>query len=173
MTRVTGLDHLTLLDVAPPELVARARRGRVRRRRPARLAGHGGRAPWPMTPGSPMLAETAAPLRDSRGRGARRRGDPAPAGQARPTAQPVLETAAELGARYVNAICEDPDLERLSDEFGELAESAQPYGVRPVIEFMAYRTVRTLADAVAIAAAVRTAAGPDRRAARAAVRCRA
>ena len=29
---------------------------------------------------------------------------------------------------------------------------AAPYGVRPLIEFMAYKTVRTLADAVAIAA---------------------
>ena len=56
-----------------------------------------------------------------------------------------------LGARYVNAICEDPDLSRLSDEFGRLAEEARPYAVRPVIEFMAYRTVRTLDDAVAIA----------------------
>ena len=64
----------------------------------------------------------------------------------------MLEAAAELGARFVNAICEDPDLSRLSDEFGRLAEEARPYAVRPVIEFMAYRTVRTLDDAVAIAA---------------------
>ena len=64
----------------------------------------------------------------------------------------MLEAAAELGARYVNAICDDPDLNRLSDEFGRLVEAAAPYGIRAVVEFMAYRSVRTLADAVAIAA---------------------
>ena len=65
--------------------------------------------------------------------------------------EPVLEAAACLGARYVNAICEDPDLNRLSDHFGELVAAARPFGVRPVIEFMAYRSVRALAEAVAIA----------------------
>ncbi|MGH3236263.1 MAG: hypothetical protein ACRDOH_24005 [Streptosporangiaceae bacterium] len=63
----------------------------------------------------------------------------------------LLEAAAELGARHLNAICEDPDLKRLSDHFAELVRRAEPYGVRPVIEFMAYRSVRALADAVAIA----------------------
>lgn len=154
MTRVAGLDHLTLLGVAPPELVtvsAAAGFGAVGLRvSPAR----DDERPWPMTPGSAMLAQTALRLADTGiavldVEAIRLRPWPGP----RPAEfTPVLEVAAELGARFVNAICEDPDLSRLSDEFGRLAEEARPYAVRPVIEFMAYRTVRTLDDAVVIAA---------------------
>ena len=154
MTRVAGLDHLTLLGVAPPELVtvsAAAGFGAVGLRvSPAR----DDERPWPMTPGSAMLAQTALRLADTgiavldvEAIRLRPWQGPRPA-----EFTPVLEAAAELGARFVNAICEDPDLSRLSDEFGRLAEEARPYAVRPVIEFMAYRTVRTLDDAVAIAA---------------------
>jgi sugar phosphate isomerase/epimerase len=63
----------------------------------------------------------------------------------------VLETAAVLGARYLNVICEDPDTARFADRLAELVQIARPYRVRPVIEFMAWRPLRTLADAVAIA----------------------
>jgi sugar phosphate isomerase/epimerase len=63
----------------------------------------------------------------------------------------ILEAAAELGARYINTMCEDPDLARLSDTFAALVEAAAPYGVRPLIEFMAYRSVATLKDAATIA----------------------
>lgn len=152
MTRVTGLEHLTMLDVPPPELVtvsAGAGFGAVGVRVSPATDGE---RPWPMTPGSPMLAETARRLADTGlavldveaiRLGPRAR-------QAEFT--PVLEAAAELGARFVNAICEDPNLAWLSDEFGRLAAEAKAYAVRPVVEFMAYRPVRTLGDAVAIAA---------------------
>jgi len=152
MPRVTGLEHLTMLGVPPPELVtvsAAAGFGAVGLRVSPATDGE---TPWPMTPGSPMLAETVRRL-TSTGIAvldveAIRLG-PGP----RPTEfTPVLEAAAALGARFVNAICEDPDLARLSDEFGRLAKEAESYGVRPVVEFMAYRTVCTLEDAVAVAA---------------------
>lgn len=150
MARVTGLEHLTLLGVAPPDLVtvaAGAGFGAIGLRV---CPATDGERPWPMAPGSAMLAETALRCADTGitvldveairlgPRGAR--------------VTPVLEAAAELGARFVNAICEDPDLSRLSDEFARLVEAARPYAVRPVIEFMAYRSVRTLDDAVAVAA---------------------
>jgi sugar phosphate isomerase/epimerase len=109
-----------------------------------------GERPWPMSAGSPMLAETARRCADT--------GvtvldvEAIRLAPRSPDYAPVLEAAAELGARFVNALCEDPDLGRLSDEFAGLAEAARPYGIRPVIEFMAYRSVGTLQDAVAIAA---------------------
>ncbi|HLI41082.1 MAG TPA: TIM barrel protein [Streptosporangiaceae bacterium] len=150
MPRQTGLEHLTLLGVAPPALVAAA-------------AGAGfdavglriapvtnGERPWPMSPGSPMLAETTRRCADT-GVSVLDVEAVRLAPQA-PDYGPVLEAAAELGALFVNAICEDPEPSRRSDRFAELAEAAGPYGIRPVIEFMAYRSVRTLADAVAIAA---------------------
>jgi sugar phosphate isomerase/epimerase len=150
MARVKGLEHLTLLGLALPEFVgvaAGAGFGAVGLRISPATAGE---EPWPMLPGSLMLAETVRRCRDA---GvavldveAIRLGI-VPAGW-----EPVLEAAAELAARYVNAICEDTDLERLSDHFAELVRAAKPFGVRPVIEFMAYRSVRALADAVAIVA---------------------
>ncbi len=67
------------------------------------------------------------------------------------TAEPVIEAAAALGARYINVTCDDPDTARFSAMFARLADLARPYGVRPVIEFMAFRPVRSLATAVSIA----------------------
>jgi sugar phosphate isomerase/epimerase len=150
MDRVKGLEHLTLLGLAPPEFVsvaAAAGFGAVGLRISVAAPGE---EPWPMLPGSPMLAETA--------RRCAQAGvevldvEAIRLGTSAADWEPVLEAAARLGARYVNAVCEDPDLRRLSDQFGELVAAARPFGVRPVIEFMAYRSVRTLADAVAIAA---------------------
>ncbi len=58
MRRAVGLEHLTLLDVAPPELVTLAAGAGFDavglRIAPVTL----GEEPWPMSPGSPMLAET-------------------------------------------------------------------------------------------------------------------
>ena len=150
MRRVTGLEHLTLLGVPPPDLVTVA-------------AGAGFDAvglrvspatdddvPWPMKPGSPMLAETALrsadlgiPVLDVEAIRLGPRPEPF---------TPVLETAAALGAGFVNAVCEDPDLGRFAASFARLVEAARPYGVRPVVEFMAYRSVRTLDDATAVVA---------------------
>ena len=151
MARVKGLEHLTLLGLAPPEFVgvaAGAGFGAVGLRISPASAGE---EPWPMRPGSPMLAETvrrcaAAQVEVLDVEAIRLGPEPTDAG-------PVLEAAAELGARYVITVGEDPDLQRLSDHFAELVRSAKPYGLRPVIEFMAYRSVRSLGDAVAIAAA--------------------
>lgn len=152
MTRVTGLEHLTMLDVAPPELVTVSAAAGFDAVGLRVSPATDGERPWPMTPGSAMLAETARRLADT---GIAVLDVEAIRLRPRPRLAeftPVLEAAAELGARFVNAICEDPDRARLSDEFGRLAEESRPYAVRPVIEFMAYRTVRTLDDAVAIAA---------------------
>jgi sugar phosphate isomerase/epimerase len=150
VTRVTGLEHLTLLGVPPPELVTVAAGAGFSAVGLRVSPATDGEAPWPMEPGSPMLAETALRSADL---GitvldveAIRLG-PRPSPFA-----PVLETAAALGAGFVNAICEDPDLGRLASSFARLVEAARPYGVRPVVEFMAYRSVRTLGDATAVVA---------------------
>ncbi|HUA28304.1 MAG TPA: sugar phosphate isomerase/epimerase [Streptosporangiaceae bacterium] len=150
--RVLGLDHLTLLDIAPPDFVALAA-GAGFDAVGLRIApATADESPWPMAPGSRMLAETAARCRDT---GVTvldtetirltPRTDLA-------AAEAVIQAAAELNARHLTTIAEDPDLARLSERFAELTRIAAPYGVRPLIEFMAYKTVRTLDDAVSIAA---------------------
>jgi sugar phosphate isomerase/epimerase len=147
---VTGLEHLTLLDVAPPRLVTIAAQAGFDAVGLRISPATDNERPWPMAPGSAMLAETALRCADTGitvlDAEAVRLG-PEPA-----HFTPFLDAAAQLGARYVNAICEDPDLGRLADEFARLVADALPYGIRPVIEFMAYRSVRTLADATAVAA---------------------
>jgi sugar phosphate isomerase/epimerase len=150
--RVLALDHLTLLDIAPPDFVALAA-GAGFDAVGLRIApATADESPWPMSPGSRMLADTVARCRDT---GVTvldtetirltPRTDLA-------AAEAVLQAAAELNAPHLTTIGEDPDLARLSERFAELTRMAAPYGVRPLIEFMAYKTVRTLNDAVAIAA---------------------
>jgi sugar phosphate isomerase/epimerase len=144
--RVLALDHLTLLDVAPPDFAALAAGAGFDavglRISPATAA----ESRWPMAPGSRMLAETVRRCQDS--------GVTVLDTETilLAASEPVLETAASLNARYINAIGDDPDLHRLSDRFGQLVAMAAPYGIRAVIEFMAYKTVRTLDGALAIAA---------------------
>jgi len=150
--RVLALDHLTLLDVAPPDFVALAG-GAGFDAVGLRIApATAGESPWPMSPGSRMLAQTVRRCQDSGVAVLDTEAIRLTATAGVAAAEPVLETAASLNARYVNAIGDDPDLKRLSDRFGQLAAMAAPYGIRAVLEFMAYKTVRTLADALAIAA---------------------
>jgi sugar phosphate isomerase/epimerase len=150
--RVLAIDHLTLLDVAPPDFVALAA-GAGFDAVGLRIApATAGESPWPMAPGSRMLAETARRCRDSGVTVLDTETILLTAEADVPASEPVLETAATLNARYINAIGDDPDLHRLSDRFGRLVAMAAPYGIRAVIEFMAYKTVRTLDDALAIAA---------------------
>ena len=149
--RAVGLEHLTLLDVAPPEFVTLAAGAGFDavglRIAPVSL----GEESWPMSPGSPMLAETRRRCADA--------GVTVHAVEAiviRPGAglsgcERVIETAAALGARYLNVICDDPDTERFADLFAALVPRAWDAGVRPVIEFTAWRPIRRLADAVSIA----------------------
>lgn len=151
MRGAVGLEHLTLLDVAPPEFVTLAAGAGFDavglRIAPVSL----GEESWPMSPGSPMLAETRRRCADA--------GVTVHAVEAiviRPGAglsgcERVIETAAALGARYLNVICDDPDTERFADLFAALVPRAWDAGVRPVIEFTAWRPIRRLGDAVSIA----------------------
>ena len=151
MTRITGLEHLTMLDVAPPEFVTAAAEAGFDavglRVAPVAL----GEEAWPVSPGSPMLAET---MRRCGGTGLfvlDVEAIPLRPGSDLTGCERVLETAAVLGARYLNVICDDPDTGRFADQLAELVRLARPYRVRPVIEFTAWRPIRTLASAVAIA----------------------
>jgi sugar phosphate isomerase/epimerase len=150
MASVAGLEHLTLLGVSPPDLVTLAAQAGFDAVGLRISPATDGERPWPMAPGSAMLAETALRCADT--------GitvldaEAVRLGPVRSDFTSVLDAAARLGARYLNAICEDTDLDRLSDRFAGLVADARPYGIRPVIEFMAYRSVRTLAAATAVVA---------------------
>src|SRR3989442_2010738 len=143
-TAQVGIDHLTLLQVSRPELVTIASETgfdavgfRVGTAGP-------GEEPWPMAVGSPMLEETLRRMEDT---GVRvldveviRLGPDT----TRKDYQALLESGQRLGARFINVMGDDENLDRISDNFAQLTADARPYGLRPLIEPMAYRPVPSL-----------------------------
>ena len=149
--REVGIDHLTMLDVSPPELVTIAKEAGFDSVSPRVAASTPGEEPWPMTAGSPMLEETVRRLDDT---GIRvlavevLRIDP---DTTRDDYERALESGARLGARYVTVNSYDPDIERASETFSALTAAARPYGLRPLIEPIVYTQVSNLDEAVYIA----------------------
>jgi sugar phosphate isomerase/epimerase len=147
-----GVGHLTFLDVAPPELVrmaATAGFDAVGLR--AATAGPGERR-WPLSPGSPMLAETVRRLEDTGLRVL-----DVEIIRLSPTTVvddylELFETGALLGASFVNVITADADPGRSRDTFAALVAAAAPYGLRVVVEAMSYTPVTNIAEAAALAA---------------------
>lgn len=149
--REIGIAHMTLLDVAPPELVTIADSAGFDAVG-IRVATAGpGEDPWPMAPGSPMLDETVRRLDGSGVRvldvevlvlGPDTRRD---------HYEPALEAGARLGARFLNVMGDDPEPERISDTFARLTADALPYGLRPLLEPIPFKAVRDLEQAVRVA----------------------
>ena len=147
---LVGIGHLTMLDIAPPDWVSLAH--------DAGFDAVGIRAAaigpteedWPMRAGSPMLAETLRRMNDT---GVRVldaelvRIDPQTVVA---KYEPLFESAAALGASFINVMADDPDLHRAADTFASLGEAARPYGVRPAIEAIPYMQVKTLSDAAVL-----------------------
>jgi sugar phosphate isomerase/epimerase len=69
-----------------------------------------------------------------------------------------METAAELGGKYVLASGWAADRQFTIDCFGQLCDLARPLGLTVVLEFVTFATARTLADALTI---VRGAGRPN------------
>lgn len=67
-----------------------------------------------------------------------------------PALLPMLETAAELGAERLNVAGDDPDFSRLAANFAALAEHANEFGLTLDLEFMRWRPVGALGQAVEI-----------------------
>lgn len=61
---------------------------------------------------------------------------------------PVLASAAELGAEALSVCADDPDRARLVDRFAALCDLAAGHGVAVDLEWMGWRAVRTLGDAL-------------------------
>jgi sugar phosphate isomerase/epimerase len=63
---------------------------------------------------------------------------------------PVLEAGAELGARRLTVAGNDTDVGALAGSFAALAEDAAGFGIAVDLEFMPFRPVRSLSDALAV-----------------------
>jgi sugar phosphate isomerase/epimerase len=70
----------------------------------------------------------------------------------------LLDIGAAVGAPFALVVSTDPDLARTADQYAELCVHGRSIGVRPVLEFMRFMTVRTLADALDV---VDRAGDPD------------
>ena len=65
---------------------------------------------------------------------------------------PVLEASALLGAGHVVVVSSDPDESRTTERFAALCEAASLHGIRPMLEFMVFTPVATIAHALRIVA---------------------
>ncbi|BCQ25318.1 TIM barrel protein [Caballeronia sp. NK8] len=67
--------------------------------------------------------------------------------------EPMLETAAELGARYVLVAGNDPDESRTADRLAALCDIAQPYGLSPSLEPMPWTDAKDIVQGARIVTA--------------------
>ena len=145
-----SLSHLTVLEVGPPDLVTLAADAGfsslgVRLHPPM----PGGTA-YPLRPGSAAMIETRRRMAD---RGVevldvevvRLASDTDVRGYA-----PMFDSAAELGAKRVCVNVDDPDRARAIDRFAELCDLAKLSNLGVDLEFMVWRPVARIADAVEI-----------------------
>jgi sugar phosphate isomerase/epimerase len=146
-----GMDHLTMLDVSPPDLVTIARKVGFDSVSPRVVASTPDEEPWPMNAGSPMLEETARRLDDTGIRVLSVEVVRIDLDTKREDYEPALEAGAQLGARYVTVNSDDPDIERASETFAALTAEARLYGLRPLIEPIIYTRVSNLDEAIYIA----------------------
>jgi sugar phosphate isomerase/epimerase len=150
-----SLCHLTVLEVGPPELFDLAAEAGYQsvglRMHPATAGG----------PAYPLGARTK-PLRAAK----RRAADagvsifdiefvPLTPELRLGSLEPLLEAAAELGAKRLDVSGDDTEFGRLADRFGALCDLADRFGLGVDLEFMRWRAVARLSQA----AEVLTAAG--------------
>lgn len=149
--RELGIDHLTMLEVSPPDLVTIASEAGFDSISPRVAPASPDEEPWPMTTSSPMLEETARRLDDTGVRVLAVEVVRIGPDTAREDYEPALEAGARLNARYVTVNNDDPEVERMCETFAALVEAARDYKIRPLIEAIPYTQVSNLDDAVYIA----------------------
>lgn len=147
MTRPISLAHLTLLELAPPELI-----------RVAANAGYtsvGLRliAVTDTTPGYPLMGdpammrdtlsaiiETGVTVNDIEFVRLTPEFDPMALGG-------FLEAGAQLGAKYIVTAPYDPDLQRLADNLAAFSDHSGQFELKPVLEFFPWTNVPDLRTA--------------------------
>jgi sugar phosphate isomerase/epimerase len=148
---IVSLDHLTLLELTPPELVGVAAAAGFShvglRLNPAAPPGE---RQHPMLGDSPMRRETLARLRDTGvavfdfGVLRLKRGVDVHA------FEPVLESAAALGAAHACVPGDEPDPQTLADLLRRLCELGERYGIRMNLEPTPWTGVPTIAAALRV-----------------------
>ena len=154
-----GVAHLTALELAPTEWVREAARAGFSsvglRLHPAMSGG----IAYPLVPGSVALQQLRATL-DAEGvfvneiEFVELKPQTDVAGLAS-----LLEAGAQLGARCLTVSGDDPESSRLTDHFAAVCQLAAGFGLRVDLEFMRWRHIANLQQAVAVIAAAGQANG--------------
>ena len=159
MNRDFSLSHLSALPIGPPDLIDLAADAGFRSVGIRLCSPMAGGPEWPLQSGSPELRETLARMK---GRGVRVFDIEVLALAADTDVNklvPALETGAALGARRACLNIDDPDRSRTIERFGRLCDLALPFGIALDIEFMIWRPVARLADALSIVRAANRSNG--------------
>ena len=148
---IVSLDHLTLFELTPPQLVeAAAESGFSHVGLRLHPAAPPGEQQHPMLGDSPMRRETLARLRDSGVAvfdfGVLRLKQ----GVSVDAFEPVLESAAALGAHEAVVNGDDRDARVLADLLHALCELGQHYDIRMNLEPTPWSGIPTLASALAV-----------------------
>lgn len=149
------LAHASMLDVQPPEFVSAAAQAGFDGVGIRLCHGTADQVAFPLLGDTPMLRETQARLRDG--------GIPVhdfdfirlTAETATAAFEPILDLAADLGARAVVVLGSDPDENRLADSYAALCRLCAPRGIQPMIEPIVYTSVKTIPQALALVAKAR------------------
>lgn len=143
-----SLAHLTALDVAPPDLFDLAAATGYQRVGIRVLPAAPGAVAYPLAP-------VAVPAWRARARDAGVGIHDVEFIPLTPDVQvqahaATLELAAELGAKRLNVSGDDEDFARLLDRFGAMCDLAAQFGLVVDLEFMRFRIVANLSQAVAL-----------------------
>lgn len=145
-----SLSHLSALDMAPPDLVSIAGEAGYQavglRLNPAAP----GAISYPLGRGTAALRETIRRMKDTGVAVYDVEFIPLTPDIDVARYEPLFETAADLGAQRVNVSGDDPDFARLTARFAEMCELAGRFGLTVDLEFMRWRQVGSLTQAVEI-----------------------
>jgi len=150
LTARFSLAHLTVLSLAPPEVVEVAARTGYQTVGLRLIRGAETTPGYPLMDDKPMMRATKTAMAAT-GIGVldielvRITPDIDV-----PSLEPFLAAGAELGARYVITSPYDSDLARLADRLAAISDLASRYGLRAVLEFFPWTEVPDLASALSI-----------------------
>jgi sugar phosphate isomerase/epimerase len=148
--RILSLAHLTVIELTPPEVVAAAAKVGfshvgLRLRPPAT-----NQPSPPLLGDTPMRREVHSLLADTGVKVLDTEAARLLPGTDVTTFEPLLETAAFLGARYIVVSAEIPDSAAMVDGFAAFCDIARRFGLIAAVEFMPWTAVRSLAEARAL-----------------------
>ena len=150
MQRDFSLSHLSVLPIGPPALIDLAADAGFRSIGIRLCSPVAGGPEWPLRAGSPELREILARMND--------RGvsvfDIEVLVLAADTDVveyvPALESGAALGAQRACINVDDAERPRTIERFGRLCDLARPFGIGLDLEFMVWRPIARLEDALAV-----------------------